>query len=114
MRCGKAVHAIDSCSKPTEGSKDVEEGYGQKRICTRCNAECKDSLKRKDISNSFKTSIVDRPDLTTNLGGIEGNSVEGWKGLLLPPKKRTPAFYWRPNPDFPMLVECNKRSRLEF
>lgn len=64
-----------------------------------------------------KTSVVDRPDFSTgyekgeNEGG-EPTSVEGWKGLSLPPNKRAPGYYWRANPDFPLFLNCEKSKKL--
>lgn len=125
--CKKSVHALPSCSIADENE---EEGYGQNRTCKECykknpvkGKKIKDVSKNKPskldkmASNGqmmLKTSIVDRLDLTSDYQSEETEitSLEGWKGLSLPPKKRLPGYYWKTHPDFPMQLNSSRMTQI--
>lgn len=116
VQCIKPVHSLELCSKTVDGE---EEGYGQKRICLQCLCKNSKPITQKYNTNSQKlielTSIIDRSDITNPVMQeryVEPTAVEGWRGLSLPPKKKTTVYYWRTNPDFPLLLTKAKSTKL--
>lgn len=54
-------------------------------------------------------SKIERPDIIKDKGNkmvSEATTLEGWKGLALPPKKGAVGYYQKTNPDLPLLLQA--------